>query len=150
MHDALAQLHGGRDLDMRRHCQIAATGTPRFPLLQGSNSAVQLSTESALPPGQSRPTTPPRSPVRGRASQAVNSSRTVSAAETVASYNERPREMITHVDAQGDVAVASVRLELLCQQLERDERDVRVVHRLQRDALVRAVEVAIGDELLDG
>ena len=56
----------------------------------------------------------------------------------------------TNVDTQRDVPVTSIRLKLISHQLERDERDVRVVHCLQGDALVCAVEVAISDELLDG
>ena len=60
------------------------------------------------------------------------------------------RRNSTHVDAQRDIPVASVRLKLLSHQLERDERDVRVVHGLQSDTLVCAVQVAVSDELLDG
>jgi hypothetical protein len=37
----------------------------------------------------------------------------------------------THVDTKGHVSVTSVRLELLSKELERDKRDVRVVHSLE-------------------
>lgn len=37
-----------------------------------------------------------------------------------------------HVDTQRNVAVTAVSLKLLREKLERDERDVRVVHGLQR------------------
>jgi hypothetical protein len=56
----------------------------------------------------------------------------------------------TNVDTQRDIPVTSIRLKLISHQFERDERDVRVVHCLQCDALVGTVEVAISDELLDG
>lgn len=54
------------------------------------------------------------------------------------------------VDAEGDVAVAAERAEGLRPQQHRHERHVRVVHGLQRDARVIAVEVAVLDEVLDG
>lgn len=53
------------------------------------------------------------------------------------------------VDSKGDVAVAAVRGEAFGLQHHGDERDVRVVHGLQGDAAVVAVEVAVLDEILD-
>jgi len=41
-------------------------------------------------------------------------------------------------------------LETLGAQLERNERNVRTVHGLERDAVRRAVEVGISDKVLDG
>lgn len=54
------------------------------------------------------------------------------------------------IHSQGDITVASVWRESLSLQHHGDKRDVRVVHGLQRDAGVIAVEVAILDEILDG
>ena len=51
---------------------------------------------------------------------------------------ERASRRDTHVDTKGHVAVTSVRLELVRGELERDERDVRVVHRLQGLRVSRA------------
>lgn len=55
-----------------------------------------------------------------------------------------------YVHAEGNVTVTPVGFKLLRLELEGYERDVRVVHCLQGDSLVRAVEVAIGHEFLDG
>lgn len=54
------------------------------------------------------------------------------------------------VDAKGNVAVASVRAEAVGLEHHRHERDVGVVHGLQRDTAVIAVEIAVLDEILDG
>jgi hypothetical protein len=64
--------------------------------------------------------------------------------------SHRKKIIHTHINAQRDIPITSISLKLLCHQLERDERDVRVVHGLQGDTLVGTVEVAIGDEFLDG
>lgn len=53
------------------------------------------------------------------------------------------------VDAQSDVAVASVGGEAFCFEDHGDQRDVRVVHGLEGDAGVVAVEVAVLDEVFD-
>lgn len=42
-----------------------------------------------------------------------------------------PRQIRPHVDTERHVPITSVRLELVVHELERDQRDVRVVHRLQ-------------------
>jgi hypothetical protein len=54
------------------------------------------------------------------------------------------------VDTEGDVAVASEGCESLGPQQHGDESDMGVVHGLQRDTRVIAVEVAVLDEVLDG
>ena len=54
------------------------------------------------------------------------------------------------VHAHGHVAVAAVVLETIAAEEERDERDVGGVHRLKGEAVLGAVEVGIGDEVLDG
>lgn len=54
------------------------------------------------------------------------------------------------VDTQGDVAVAPVGREPLCLQQHRHQRHVRVVHGLEGDPRVIAVEVAILNQVLDG
>lgn len=54
------------------------------------------------------------------------------------------------VHAQRDVAVAPVRRECLGLEHHGHERHVRVVHGLQRDARVIAVEVAVLHQVLDG
>lgn len=54
------------------------------------------------------------------------------------------------VDAEGDVAVAAVRTEALGFEVHGDEGDMGVVHCLQGDAGVVAVEVAVLDEVFDG
>ena len=54
------------------------------------------------------------------------------------------------VDTEGDVAVAAEGAEGLGPQQHRDEGDVGVVHGLQRNTGVIAVEVAVLDEVLDG
>jgi hypothetical protein len=54
------------------------------------------------------------------------------------------------VDAQRNVAVAAKGREALGLEHHRHERDVRVVHGLQRDARVVAVEVAVLHQVLDG
>ena len=53
------------------------------------------------------------------------------------------------VDAERNVAVAAVWLELLRSQHHGHERDVRIVHGLERDARVIAVEVAVLYQVLD-
>lgn len=57
---------------------------------------------------------------------------------------------VGQVHAHGHVAVAAVVLEPVVAQQQRDERDVRAVHRLQREPVAGAVEVGVGDEVLDG
>lgn len=54
------------------------------------------------------------------------------------------------VDAQGNVAVASVGSETLGLEHHGHERDVGVIHGLQGDARVIAVKVAVLDQILDG
>lgn len=54
------------------------------------------------------------------------------------------------VDAELEAAVAAVVLEALGVEHEGDQRDVARVHGLEGDALGRAVEVGIGDEVLHG
>jgi hypothetical protein len=54
------------------------------------------------------------------------------------------------VDSQRDVSVAAELSKSLRLQMHRHQRYVRVVHRLQRDSRVIAVEVAILDQVLDG
>jgi hypothetical protein len=54
------------------------------------------------------------------------------------------------VDSQRDVPVASELREALRLQMHRHQRDVRVVHRLQRNSRIIAVKVAILDQVLDG
>lgn len=54
------------------------------------------------------------------------------------------------VEPEGDVAVAAVGREAFGFEVHCDEGNVRVVHRLQGDAGVIAVEVAVLDEILDG
>lgn len=54
------------------------------------------------------------------------------------------------VDAQRNVAVAAEGGEALGLEHHGHQRDVRVVHGLQRDARVIAVKVAVLDEVLDG
>jgi hypothetical protein len=53
------------------------------------------------------------------------------------------------VDAESDVAIAAEGREGLRLQHHRDEGDVGVVHRLQRDTGVIAVEVAVLNEVFD-
>ena len=53
------------------------------------------------------------------------------------------------VDPQGNVTVASERCEHLRLQHHGDKSDVRVVHGLEGDARVIAVEVAVLDQILD-
>jgi hypothetical protein len=53
------------------------------------------------------------------------------------------------IHAKGNVAVATVWGEGLCLEHHGDERDVRVVHSLESDTGVIAVEVAILDKILD-
>ena len=53
------------------------------------------------------------------------------------------------VDSECDIAIASVRREGLGSEHHRHERDVRIVHGLQRDAGVIAVEVAVLDKIFD-
>ncbi len=55
----------------------------------------------------------------------------------------------SEVDTESNVTVASVGGEGLCFEHHGDERDVRVVHSLESDAGVIAVEVAILNEVLD-
>jgi hypothetical protein len=57
---------------------------------------------------------------------------------------------VGQVHAHGHVAVAAVVLEPVVAQQQRDERDVRAVHRLQGEPVAGAVEVSVGDEVLDG
>ena len=61
---------------------------------------------------------------------------------------------VTHhvgeVHAHGHVAVAAVVLEAVRSEEEGHEGDVGGVHRLEREAVVGAVEVGVGDEILDG
>ena len=54
------------------------------------------------------------------------------------------------VDTEGDITVAAVWREGLGLQHHRDERDVGVVHSLERDPGVIAIEVAVLDQVLDG
>ena len=54
------------------------------------------------------------------------------------------------VDTKGNVAVAAEGLKGLGPQQHRYKGDVRVVHGLQRDTRVIAVEVAVLHEVLDG
>ena len=54
------------------------------------------------------------------------------------------------VDAECDVAVAAKRRECFGPQQHRDESDVGVVHGLEGDARVIAVEVAVLYEVFDG
>lgn len=54
------------------------------------------------------------------------------------------------VEAEGEVAVASEEGEGVDLEHHRDEGDVGVVHRLEGDAFIVAVEVAVLDEVLDG
>lgn len=54
------------------------------------------------------------------------------------------------VDTQRDVAVAPVGREAVGLEHHGHKRDVRVVHGLQRDSRVIAVEVAVLDQVLDG
>ena len=55
----------------------------------------------------------------------------------------------SEIDAEGNVAVASEGREGFGSQQHGDESDVGVVHGLQGDAGVIAVEVAVLDEILD-
>ena len=57
---------------------------------------------------------------------------------------------VGEVHAHGHVAVAAVVLEAVRSEEEGHEGDVGGVHRLEREAVVGAVEVGIGDEILDG
>ena len=54
------------------------------------------------------------------------------------------------VYAEGNVAIAAKRREGFGLKHHRYQSDVRVVHGLQRDARVIAVEVAVLNEILDG
>lgn len=54
------------------------------------------------------------------------------------------------VDAEGDVAVTAVGGETLCTEEHGDQGNVRVVHGLEGDPGVIAVEVAVLDQVLDG
>lgn len=54
------------------------------------------------------------------------------------------------VDAEGDVTVAAVGGEALSAEKHGDQGNVGVVHGLESDAGVIAVEVAVLDEVLDG
>ena len=56
----------------------------------------------------------------------------------------------SEVDAEGKVAVAAEGREGLGLEHHGDESDVGVVHGLERDAGVIAVEVAVLDEIFDG
>ena len=57
---------------------------------------------------------------------------------------------VGEVHAHGHVAVAAVVLEAVRSEEEGHEGDVGGVHRLEREAVVGAVEVGVGDEILDG
>lgn len=54
------------------------------------------------------------------------------------------------VDPQGNVAIAAERREGFGLEHHGDEGNVRVVHSLERNAGVIAIEVAVLDEILDG
>lgn len=54
------------------------------------------------------------------------------------------------VDAEGERAIASVGLESIVTEQQGNKSDVRVVHGLKRNTIIRAVEVGICDQLLDG
>ena len=54
------------------------------------------------------------------------------------------------IDAEGDVAVAAEWRKGFCFEHHRDEGDVRVVHGLEGNAGVIAVEIAILDQVFDG
>ena len=56
---------------------------------------------------------------------------------------------VGQVDAHGQVAVAPEVVEAVGAQLHRDERDVRRVHRLQREPRRGAVKVGVRDQVLD-
>lgn len=55
----------------------------------------------------------------------------------------------SEIDAEGDVAVAAVRAESVSAQQHGHEGNVGVVHGLQGETRVIAVEVAVLDEILD-